>query len=147
MDSRSTVSVVPDRRDATVSIEFKQLDEGGLLGIASDTLTGAELLEANSVVYETDEKTRAIVYIICDYRRVKKVEISAEEIRELAERDKRAARINPKIVMATVVSTDLGFGLSRMWQAYTGENPFVARIFRAMDEAERWVADQVKALR
>jgi hypothetical protein len=117
-----------------------------MLGVASGPLSGAELLEANRTVYETEEKTRAIVYIICDYRQVTSVDITAEDIRELAERDKEAARINPNIIMATVVGGDLGFGLSRMWQAYTSENPFVARIFRAMDEAERWVADQVKAL-
>ncbi len=113
--------------------------------IATVTLTGEELLRANSTVYETREKTLASRYQICDYRGVEKIEVTTEDIRTLAERDQRAAATNPNIIIAVVGDTDLFFALSRMWQAHTMDVPFVTKIFRSMDEAERWVAESLKA--
>jgi len=109
-------------------------------------LTGEEILDANKAVYETREKTLASVYQIHDYRKVKEIDLGPDDIRRLAERDKRAAMINPNIVVAVVVSSELGFGMSRMWQAYTSEFPFVSRVFRSMDEAKAWVVEQLKEM-
>ena len=81
---------------------------------------------------------------IHDYRKVKSMDLTTGDIQRLAEHDKRAAMINPHIVVAVVHSGDLGFGMSRMWQAYTTEFPFVSRIFRSMDEARTWVVEQLK---
>jgi len=78
-----------------IPIELNDLDDGGLRFIATGVLTGKEILDANKTIYETEEKTLASVYQICDYRGVETVDVSTDDIRTLAERDKRAARINP----------------------------------------------------
>ncbi len=129
---------------SAIPIEIEYLEDGGLIGVASGTLTGRELIDANRAVYETPEKTRAIKYQIHDYRRVEGSDVSVAEVRQLAALDQQAARVNPNIVVAVIHSSDVGFGLSRMWQAYTGEFPFISRVFRSMDEARAWVLEQLK---
>ena len=78
---------------------------------------------------------------------VETIDVPTDDIRTLAERDKRAARINPNIIIAVVVGDDLAFGMTRMWQGLTSGAPFVNCVFRSMDEAERWVAEQLEATR
>jgi hypothetical protein len=75
----------------TIPIELEYLDAGGMLFIATGKVTGNDLLEANRTIYETEEKTLASVYQICDYRGTDSVDVSTADIRKLAERDKRAA--------------------------------------------------------
>ncbi len=115
--------------------------------IATGALTGKEILDANQTIYETEEKTLGSVYQICDYRGVETVDVSTDDIRTLAERDKRAARINPNIIIAVVVGDELALGLTRMWQGLTSSAPFINSIFHSMDEAERWVAEQLESAR
>lgn len=128
-----------------IPIELEFLDDGGMLFVATGTVTGRDLLEANATVYETREKTLASVYQVCDYRGVETVDVSIGDIRRLAERDMRAAAINPNIIIAVVGDTDHIYGLIRMWQAYTSEVPFVTRVFRTMDEARHWMAEQLES--
>lgn len=130
-----------------IPIELKYLENGGMRFIATGALTGKEILDANKTIYETEEKTLASVYQIYDYRGVETIDVPTDDIRTLAERDKRAARINPNIIIAVVVGDDLAFGMTRMWQGLTSGAPFVNCVFRSMDEAERWVAEQLEATR
>jgi len=104
-------------------------------------------LDANTTIYATEEKTLACVYQVCDYRGIEGVDVSTNDIRTLAERDKRAARINPNIIIAVVVGDDLAFGMARMWQGLTSGAPFITSIFRSLDDAERWVAEQIELAR
>lgn len=42
---------------------------------------------------------------------------------------------------ATVVSTDLMYGLSRMVASWFADAPFEASVFRSMEAAEAWIAE------
>ena len=42
--------------------------------------------------------------------------------------------------VAIVVSSDLAFGLGRMFEAYCGVAPNEVMVFRSMEEAEGWVS-------
>ncbi len=125
-------------------IERKRLDGGGSLFVGTGTLTGTDILTAINAVHQTEEKTRAVVFQIADFRLVEKVEISAEDVKRISERDKLTATINPNLISAVVAEKDIVFGMSRMWQAYTDEVSVVTAVFRSMDEAEIWVAEQIK---
>lgn len=128
----------------TIAINLEFLADGGILGVATGTLTGRDIVDAGAAIYATPEKTLASVYQIHDYRRVESIDISTADIQRMAASDNKAARLNPNIIIAVVVGNELGFGLSRMWQAYMSEYPFVSRVFRSMPEAKTWVAEQLK---
>ena len=41
------------------------------------------------------------------------------------------------------MNSDLGYGLSRMWQAYTDDIPWNANVFRTRSEAEDWLRKEI----
>ncbi len=125
-------------------IELKYLDGGGSLLVGTGTLTGREILSAINAVHETEEKTRAIVFQIGDFRLVEKVDISSMDIRTISERDIRTSKINRQIITAVVAGEDVVFGLSRMWQAHSDSPSVITSVFRSMDEAEQWIKEQIK---
>ena len=125
-------------------IERKHLDGGGSLFVGTGTLTGTDILTAINAVHQTEEKTRAVIFQIADFRLVEKVEISSADVKRISERDKLTATINPNLISAVVAEKDIVFGMSRMWQAYTDEVSVVTAVFRSMDKAESWVAEQIK---
>lgn len=129
---------------AAIPIDIEFLEDGGLIGVGAGALTGQQIIDANRVVYATEEQTLACVHQIHDYRRVETIDISVNDIRRMAELDKRVARINPNIIVAVVTGSDVGFGLSRIWQGYTNEYPFVSKVFRSMSEARIWLSEQLK---
>ncbi len=125
-------------------IERKYLDGGGSLFVGTGTLTGKEILAAIDAVHETDEKTRALVFQIGDFRLVEKVDISSTDVRAAGERDIRTSKLNPNLITAVVAEKDIVFGLSRMWQVYSDHPSAITSVFRSMDEAEHWIEEQIK---
>ncbi len=125
-------------------IELKYLDGGGSLFVGTGTLTGREILSAINAVHETEEKTRAIVFQIADFRLVEKIDISSMDIRTISERDIRTSKINAQLITAVVAGKEVVFGLSRMWQAYSDNPSLITSVFRSMVEAEQWIKEQIK---
>ena len=125
-------------------IERKLLPGGGSLLVGTGTLTGTEILVAINAVHQTEEKTREIVFQIGDFRLVEKVELPTEDIKSVAERDRLTATINPNLITAVVAEKDILFGLSRMWEIFISDAPGDTAVFRSMDEAKSWVAEQIK---
>lgn len=70
---------------------------------------------------------------------VERFDVSPEAVKQIAEQDRRAARANPKLVIALVGPTDLIFGMIRMWQAHVDEANIATSAFRTRDEAELWL--------
>jgi hypothetical protein len=60
-----------------------------------------------------------------------------------AEIDKKASDTNPNIVVAIVASTDLQFGMSRVWQVYVEKSKFVTKVFRDREDAESWLKEKL----
>jgi hypothetical protein len=55
-------------------------------------------------------------------------------------RKKYPERGNAKI--AIVASTDLSFGMSRMYEVFSGNLPQTIMVFRNLEEAEQWLVKQ-----
>jgi hypothetical protein len=75
-----------------------------------------------------------------DFRTVKSANSETAEIREIvsfvrANQEKRGTNYR----VALVVSTDIDFGLARMFEAYSHELPFDIQIFKDIKDAERWL--------
>jgi hypothetical protein len=71
-----------------------------------------------------------------DFREVQRMDLSGEDIRNFATRSIYAASSK----RAFVVSTDVQFGLGRMFETYRGlDGENGVRIFRSMSDAIQWV--------
>ena len=66
--------------------------------------------------------------------------------RIIAEQDKAASKTNPNIIVSLISTTDLQYGISRMYQAYVGDSGFLTEIFRDRKSAEEWIEKQFKKL-
>ena len=117
--------------------------DGGIIASGKGVVTGSEIKEVNDIIYESPEKIEKIVYQICDLTNVSDISLSTSEIEEIAMQDKKASEINPNMFIAVVGETDLVFGLSRMWEAFTYEYPFEAMVFREMEDAQQWIKEKL----
>jgi len=66
-------------------------------------------------------------------------EISSQVVRRVADRFNRADRAREGSRVAIIATTDVHYGLSRMYQAFRSEAPVDLRVFRTMDEARAWL--------
>ena len=125
-------------------IQIKYIDGGiGVEFIGSGVVTGADIIATNKEIYRNENFYRQR-YQIVDRTNCSKYQVSHEEIIKIAEQDKVAAKTNPNIIIALISTSPLQYGLSRMYQAYVGDDAFLSEIFRDRKSAEKWIEEQLK---
>ena len=61
----------------------------------------------------------------------------------IAEQDIAATKINPNIIVALISSSDLQYGMSRVYHALVGDNGFLTEVFRDRKTAEEWIEKKI----
>ena len=106
----------------------------------SGSLTEEEFMDAIQSFYK-ENPTR---YVIWDFAKASLADILSDFVRQSSEMVKRlgVARRNGK--SAVIASSDLEYGLARMFQIMTdnGEIPFKIKVFRYFREATRWLFEK-----
>ena len=124
-------------------IELKYVDDGaGVEFIATGLVTGAEIIAANNRLYghEAFSKLR---YQLIDRTHCTDFHVSNEDIEAIAAQEIEAAATNPSMIVAFVSTTDLQYGITRMYQAHVGDRGFLNGLFRNRDTALAWLQDQL----
>lgn len=124
-------------------ITITRLDERGVLLTGEGVIRPDDVSRVNSALYASTEKIKALTYQLCDYTKVTGVEISWEEMRQLAAQDAKAAESNPELKIAVVGDKDLVFGMLRIWDAQVSDSSVETQVFRTMEEARDWLAKVV----
>ena len=125
-------------------IQIKYREGGiGVEFIGSGIVTGADIISANKEIYRNENFSRQR-YQIVDRTKCTEYRVSHEEIRIIAEQDKAASKTNPNIIVSLISTTDLQYGLSRMYLAHVGDSGFLTEIFRDRKSAEEWIEEQLK---
>lgn len=126
-----------------MAIRINYIDNGiGIEINASGIVSGEEIIEAHKEIYSKENVTRQ-KYQIIDRSDCEEYLVSHEEVKKIAELDKAASKSNPNIIIAIIASSDLQFGMSRMWQAYIEESNFVTKIFHDRKSADEWIEIQL----
>jgi len=124
-------------------IQINYLNDGiGIEIIASEVVTGKEIIEAHKDIYN-EKNLKSQKYQIIDRSHCKEYNVSSAEVQRIAEIDKAASKFNPNIIIALISPTDLQFGMSRMWQTHVEESLFVTHIFRDRKSADEWIKEQL----
>ena len=124
-------------------IQIKYIDGGfGVEFIGSGVVTGADIIEANKEIYSNENFSKQR-YQIVDRTNCIEFLVTTEEIQKIAEQDKAAAKTNPNIIIALISTTDLQYGLSRMYEAYVGDSGFLTEVFRDRKSAEEWIENRL----
>ena len=125
-------------------IQIKYIDSGiGVEFIGSGVVTGEDIIAANKEIYSNKNFSKQR-YKIVDRTNCTEYKVSTVEIRIIAEQDKAAAKTNPNIIIALISTTDLQYGISRMYQAYVRDIGFLVEVFRNRKSAEEWVDSQLE---
>ena len=77
--------------------------------------------------------------ILLDYREISELGVKTEDIENIVDQDKRNEYLFDKSKCAIVADSDLVFGLSRMWEAYSEDTKIKAMVFRNIEDSLRWL--------
>jgi hypothetical protein len=101
---------------------------------AAGVLTDADVLAAQERL-RTDPDFRDRYCELVDLQRVTSIEVSGATIRQLAQQD----LWGPHARRAFVVTSEVVFGLARMFDSLTDERGHQIRVFTTMPEARQWL--------
>ena len=125
-------------------VEIKYIDNGiGVEFFGTGVVNGTDVIEANKMIYSNENFPKQR-YQIVDRINITKYQVTNDEIRKIAEQDKAAAKINPNIIIALISTTDLQYGISRMYSSYVGDSGFLTELFRDRNSAEKWIKQQLQ---
>ena len=65
--------------------------------------------------------------------------LSTNDMMNLAEQDQAASEKNQNVKVAIVSDSPLVYGLGRMYEAFSGDNPWEIMIFYELKEAQEWL--------
>ena len=106
--------------------------------VGSGVVLGSEILAVAHALTEHlragNSMTRGWVDL-CD---ITELRATPDEIRMVAEENSHAATFSPRIVVAVVASTNLAFGMARMWEATMAMTNWQTHVFRDMQQARTW---------
>ncbi len=119
-------------------------DEGsGVITTFTGDISGNELISAQKERYAPTKKLLLLKYILADFTHTDKLDLCSNDVLQCSNLSMCASKENPNIYIAAVMNSDLGYGLSRMWQAYTDDIPWNAKVFRTRTEAEEWLREEI----
>ncbi len=101
-------------------------------------LCGEKLVSGSLLKYNA-EMLQKLRYQIGDLRDVERVDMTVEQMKDIAHIDCQAARDAGIMKIALVASHELIFSLSSMYSAYAIEPCMEAKMFRNMSDARDWV--------
>lgn len=114
-------------------------DGEGILYIHREVLEGAWLTKSmrdHNRVIDFDK----LRYQIVDLRDLDRLEMSTEDLREVAEIDRSIApRKRPDFQLAIILSSDCMYAIARMWETYVADPDNNAQIFYSMEKAREWL--------
>ena len=127
-----------------MTIQVNYIDNGrGVEVLASGLVTGKELISAHSKIYAADKLSNQRYHII-DKSQCTEYNVTAADIKIIAQLDRQAAQVNSALIMAIVESNTLEYSLSELWQAYV--EPFIqhCQSFSNRTDAEQWIRDTLE---
>ncbi len=118
------------------------IDNGkGILHIGSESVTGQDLMTSASTVLKLVQSGLRPEYALTDLSAVTDFAASAADITHNAVLNRNIARLLPAVRIAIVASSDVVYGMARMWQALMDQSGWTSRVFRSSEEALSWLRD------
>jgi len=124
-------------------VQINFIEDGfGVEFISSGIVTGSQIIQANEKIY-THEILSRLNYKIVDRTNCTEYNVTTKDIQIIASQDRKAAKINPNIIIALISTTPLQYGMSRMWEAYVDETGFQVEIFKDRGNANKWIRNKL----
>jgi len=105
---------------------------------ASRKVTVDEIMTAGARMFAEAEWANGF-NILCDYRETTEFNLSNEDIQRVVAQDKAHEPNFDKSKSAIVATSDLVFGLSRMWEILSENTNLTTMVFRDIHKAIAWL--------
>lgn len=125
-----------------MAIDYRYTDEGrGMIFTGRGVVDREQFdrLDTNTAIHDVK-----LLYMISDLRGVDSMDLSAGEIRHIAEADLRNEAHKRDIVLAIVGESDVVYGLARMYQVFVDEASWKVKVFRDLEAAKAWINEQTR---
>lgn len=117
----------------------------GVIYHCSGDLTIEDFVAANAGFLNTPDEIRKWRYTLIDLVGVESMAINYDDVSRVVAQNKTiAARAVSGVLLAVSSPKDLGFGLSRMWEALVERVGWETMTFRSVMEAEAWIQRRLK---
>lgn len=119
-------------------ISVHNIDDKYTLVNCEGDISVDDFVKANEHIYSDLDESLAryqIVYLTA----ATKVVMRTEDIQKLSHQDTNAEKSLGQIAIAVVAVKDLDFGMSRMWEGYSGTSGIETMVFRDMVAAQEWI--------
>ena len=124
-----------------MSITYDIRSDDTLVITARGALTPADLAPLRGA-WRDDPRVAAVAKTLVDCRAVTTWQLPGATVREYASTREAAPHLQrPDSRLAIVADSELGYGISRMY-AQSGSAYGEIEVFRAMDQAEAWLAGE-----
>lgn len=127
-----------------MGIKTEFIDDGnGVLHTGTGIVQGREIIDGVSSVLEAAKRGMPLRYSITDLSNITKVEITSNEIRDIAHINIQTSHIISRRTLVVIVASSLHYGLARMWEVYAEPTNWNTRVFRDANEAKAWLNTSV----
>ncbi len=116
-----------------------------VLRVGTGVLTGAEILATARALPEVVVDLSKVTHGLVDLTGVTRLDVSTEEIKKISELNLKISQLTGPGRIAIAASSDLAFGMSRMYASMVSTRNWTLATFRTMDEARVWLFPQVKS--
>ena len=116
----------------------------GITTIFSGLITDEEIIQSCVDRTSSKEEMQNLKFVKDDLMDVTDFNVTADGIRECALFADKVAYLNKNVAYISIVSSDLLYGMSRMWQTYSADTEWKMNIAKSREEAEIWLKENIK---
>jgi len=126
-----------------MSVNIKHRDDGGVVVTVEGLVDSDEIVQANKYVNRTVHANNLVPYEIWDWSKSDLSKFSIEGS-WIEKPPVKAGETNPDAFLLIVTGDDLNYGLARVWKGWAGDEYDTSKIYRTLDEADSWLAENLK---
>jgi hypothetical protein len=127
----------------TITIKYLDGRKGAILA-SSGRLSAAEFAAANEELFTRDFTAEPLLYVLVERGDdLEAVDLTAEDVREIAQRDIEVSPKAPNVSVAVLAYNTLSYALARMWQAHVDASGWKTAIFQDRAAAVEWLRTEV----
>lgn len=113
-------------------------EETGIRWVFTGEVSDQDIISCCMEFYD-DPKFLDIRYLMADYSAISNFNVNSDTIFDVAQMDKDASEKNPYIKVATIASSQLLKGITRMWELSGGTTVWESQLFDSEVSAREWL--------
>lgn len=122
-----------------IKVNYVENNCGVILDYSGE-VTGNELVSVVTEVFDNDNFT-SLKYWIADRTNCLEYDVDASHARTIAFITEINYLRNPNMLLALISPKDVEFGMSRMYQTFSGDRGFNTLVCHNRSEADEWISN------